>query len=339
MDITPDTPEELERLYELQKRPQYIIPHANVIPNDYNKNKMNRVRIEALKAHIRMKGQIGDLVITPIDPDYDFSTSPTMTDKFVIVDGEHRHISMGEMGMEKVAVKIIDYTQAERRIATPAFNKIHGQTSEIGERQILEDVWDKGENTKLISDILMLEPFAEINNIPNTDIGNALIDDVDEPIPANLGSLIPTITETTTNTEKTVIKTEGNLPTSESSDPSVNIQVEQPRERTVAVPYFIAESNYLEMKDFVAKYRVKNAMESNNTAFYEIFRNGKDVVQLREENNKLTSKIERFEAEKKERQEKAEARRVDKMKKDLEKAKNPPKKKAKKKIEKEQTIQ
>ena len=313
----------IDRLNELQKRPQYIIPILNCIPNDYNENRMNQERLEALKKFILLKGQVGDIVVRPLNIEqYDMLTPPTISEKFIIVDGAHRWKILQELKMTKIAVKIVDYTEREARLATLSFNKIHGSTSQINERRIMDGHWDA--HSKDFSDILMMDYIDLVAPEPEVDVGPSVEPDINTnaPVSPNLGMESQAQDQSSTQSQTT--KTDNKTDNGQQENSNVKVagpvtQATPPSkpEETFALPYFFKSSDYEYITDKCMKIRAKYKTGNMADAFVLAFKDGERVMELTEENNRLQKKQEKMEAQDRERKANAEKRKQEKMIKDL----------------------
>lgn len=322
---------EIIRVETLSKRPSYAIPINNCEPNTYNQNKMNKERFEALKLDVTRGGQTGDILVKPKNiNNYNFSSPPDKNDTFIIIDGYHRHLAMKELGLTKVTVKILDLNEADARLKTISMNKLHGATSEIGERRILDGFWDK--DSKDFASIAMLD-FVELV-VPSQVIDIPIPEPIlNTPISPSLANSISSeaVSDSGTKEQNTSDKIAPSQPVAQVE----NVPVRP--EETFALPFFFKRTDYEYISDKCTKIKVQYKINNMADAFVYAFKAGEEAMAHAIENDRLKTKLEKMELVDTERKENAEKRQREKMLrelvKDKEKQKKDTEKLAKKQLE------
>lgn len=125
---------ELENVMKQRKRAD--VPISDIMPNDYNKNKMGEMYFAALKANLA-NPKIGFTIPVLLRPNPD-KDSPV---KYVIIDGEHRYRAAKDIGYTEVpAVIFPDIPLALAKYLTVESNAIHGDTADSDIKNMLLEI-------------------------------------------------------------------------------------------------------------------------------------------------------------------------------------------------------
>lgn len=108
-----------------------IVPIDSIRPNTYNPNQMRPNVYQFLKRSIKKRGFIQPIIVTKDG---------------VIIDGEHRHKALKELGESEVEVKVLDLTEQEAMSETLNFNLTKGtfDIDKLGRLLLeLDSAWGK----------------------------------------------------------------------------------------------------------------------------------------------------------------------------------------------------
>jgi ParB-like chromosome segregation protein Spo0J len=113
-----------------------------ITPNQYNPNRQSEHDFELLCRSIQEDGFTRPIVVR--------------RDTLEIVDGEHRWRACKALGHKVIACVIVDMTDAQARIATLKYNRIHGSEDANLAANVLKEVIDMGAG-EWAQDSLMLD--------------------------------------------------------------------------------------------------------------------------------------------------------------------------------------
>ena len=103
----------------------------DVEPNDYNPNDMEAEFFEAIVQEVKARGMPQPILCRP---------NPDKSDKFLIVDGEHRWKGTKIAGRKRIAIVVVPYTATEAKVRTLAMNNLRGQNIPIRLARLLIDL-------------------------------------------------------------------------------------------------------------------------------------------------------------------------------------------------------
>ena len=107
------------------------LPLNEIIPNEYNPNRQSQEEFELLCRSIEEDGFTQPIIV--------------MRDGNKIVDGEHRWRAAHALGMAQVPVVKVDYTDAQRKIATLRHNRARGSEDIELTADVLKDLEKLGQ--------------------------------------------------------------------------------------------------------------------------------------------------------------------------------------------------
>jgi len=283
----------------INQQPEKRVSLKLVVPNEYNKNKMDAARFELLLESLKTFKQVYPIIVRRLE-------DGTLS----IIDGEHRWKGLCELKEEEVICKIVDFTEAEARLFTIHINKMRGKTSEVGERQVIEPI--RAQLPYLdVSALSMLPPLTS---------------------PAPIGAISTVLPEAPSIDLGTAVSPEPSLAGQKETEdsPALTERIGQSyestvtAENTVAIPLFFKQSEYEHVMALTMKVKEKYKLASREEAFIMLAKIGEESEQHREENKRLKEKIDKIEAERevasKNREEKKQERIIAQLKKDAEKA-------------------
>lgn len=102
----------------------------NVLPNDWNMNKVDGVNMEKLIKDIKRVGSNEDQPIL-------VRKHPKEKDKYQIIDGEHRWTACTELGYPEVFVKITELDDKDAILKTISMNKLRGEMDTLRLAEIM----------------------------------------------------------------------------------------------------------------------------------------------------------------------------------------------------------
>lgn len=103
--------------------PHRRLPLDALIPNDWNANKLTPENYEKLTKGMKHVLEMAGVLGTPIVA----RPHPTETDKFQIIDGEHRWRIAGEMGLTEIDAYVIDVDTKTAMLLTSTLNYLRGE--------------------------------------------------------------------------------------------------------------------------------------------------------------------------------------------------------------------
>ena len=125
------------------------VPIEDVLPNDWNPNKMNKTLYRALVADIKKFGFKGYISAR---------THPTIEKKYQIIDGEQRYTALKELGFDEIPISLEQVDDETAKIITIRRNREKGDF----DPQLLSDVL-KDLNKKLtISQLAQELGYSEV---------------------------------------------------------------------------------------------------------------------------------------------------------------------------------
>jgi hypothetical protein len=108
-----------------------VVPIDSIRPNIYNPNTMRDTIYQFLKKSIKKRGFLDPVIVNK---------------NGVIIDGEHRHKALKELGATEVEVKVLDITDAECKAETVNLNLTKGtfDADKLGKILLeLDNEWGK----------------------------------------------------------------------------------------------------------------------------------------------------------------------------------------------------
>jgi len=118
-----------------------VVPIDSIKPNEYNPNEMRDTVYQFLKKSIKKRGFLDPVIVNK---------------NGVIIDGEHRHKALKELGATEVEVKVLDISDEECKAETINFNLTKGtfDLDKLGEILLeLDKTWGK----EVLKDNLVME--------------------------------------------------------------------------------------------------------------------------------------------------------------------------------------
>lgn len=106
---------------------------GDLIPNDYNPNKMSEDKMEQLKKTLKTTGYLQFIIARP---------HPEQEGKYLIIDGEHRWKALSELEEFKndpQNVILVDSDDDVARIQTINFNNLRGEMDNVKIANIIND--------------------------------------------------------------------------------------------------------------------------------------------------------------------------------------------------------
>lgn len=139
-----------------------LVDYNDIIANTYNPNHVSRDKLDLLKQSIIDNGFLFPL-ITIYDPDLM---------KYVIVDGFHRWLILGELEQKKVPIIKLDKNIAERMYTTIQMNKAKGTHSVDLDAEVVRSLLEQGQSEEEISqhlniDIETIFRYKQVSGIAN----------------------------------------------------------------------------------------------------------------------------------------------------------------------------
>lgn len=228
-----------KKLADLKSRLKILefvtVPIDQLVPNEYNPNRMSEHDFELLKRSIVDDG---------------FSSPPLVrkTDGKTIVDGEHRWRAARELGFTEIVIALTDMTPEEAMRATLRHNRARGSEDIELVASMMRDFQQMG-SLDLVRDGLMM----------SDDEINRLIDDVDIPDALAAESFGEAWepnderpTDKATSTSATEVKTgEGTLTCASSKG-----AIEQQREREQKMAEAKDEEERAKLREEMRVYRL-----------------------------------------------------------------------------------
>jgi hypothetical protein len=123
----------------LRSRFEKLIDIGDVVPNDYNFNKMGTQYFAALKAQMA-NTTIGWTIPLLVRPNPELEQNPDAT-KWIIVDGEHRWKAATELGYEQVPIVNVGNIREEiAKFMTVGSNNVRGAFDDAVLKEFLSDL-------------------------------------------------------------------------------------------------------------------------------------------------------------------------------------------------------
>jgi len=111
-------------------------------PNEWNPNKLDSVSYEKLKTGINRviteSGTIPPITVRPI-------LEPSDKYKYEIIDGEHRHKAMVELGYGEIPACILNVGDSDARVLTITLNYLRGEADLIDYVELIQNIVEQGE--------------------------------------------------------------------------------------------------------------------------------------------------------------------------------------------------
>lgn len=139
----------------------------SIHPNKYNPNAMQDSTLEHLKRSIERDGFLQPIVLRE---------DPENTGQYLIIDGEHRHKVMGELGQKTISALVIDVSEDDAMVLTINLNRIRGVMSATRIAEIVQDLGERFTPDELEDylgyDAEELQSFSELLDLQENDIQN-----------------------------------------------------------------------------------------------------------------------------------------------------------------------
>jgi len=114
-----------------------LVAIDKVDANLWNPNVMGKVEYDAMKQDMNMHGVTGiDAIL--VSPFHCFFSEKTITDRFVIVDGEHRWRAAKELGWKEIRCEIIDVSEDDAKALSYRRNRERGTINPFKEAMLFK---------------------------------------------------------------------------------------------------------------------------------------------------------------------------------------------------------
>ena len=124
-----------------------MVNYNEVQANNYNPNNVSSDKMKLLKQSIIDNGFLFP-IITIFDNDLE---------KYVIVDGFHRYVVLGQLNQEKIPIIVLEKNISERLYTTVQMNKAKGVHQVDLDADIIKTLLENGESEKDISEHLGID--------------------------------------------------------------------------------------------------------------------------------------------------------------------------------------
>lgn len=113
---------------------------ASIVPNTYNPNVVKENEFKTLKESIERSGLFQPILIR---------THPDDSNKYEIIDGEHRYLAHVDLKRETIPAQVVEMTDAEAKLITITANKLRGHFDSMKLAEVLSDLKQDYSETEL----------------------------------------------------------------------------------------------------------------------------------------------------------------------------------------------
>lgn len=110
-----------------------MVALSEISPNNYNPNEMDQVKFDTLKKELREEGFLVPLILRA-------EANPKKSNKYIIIDGEHRWKAAVAEGYVDAPCIIVDKKLSEAKLATINLNNLRGQFDSIKLAHLITDL-------------------------------------------------------------------------------------------------------------------------------------------------------------------------------------------------------
>jgi ParB/RepB/Spo0J family partition protein len=104
------------------------IPTDQITPNEYNPNKMEKIKRDALQTSITEDGFLQPVLVRKVG------------DAYVIVDGEHRYTILKDMGSPEIPCIVVDVDDVTAKAFTINMNNLRGDSDRLKLAEVIKEL-------------------------------------------------------------------------------------------------------------------------------------------------------------------------------------------------------